>query len=87
MKGIAHFISGVTANNKDQLLTRQGTLKPIYRNRFTLHKQPYLNTEYLGFQLDSTAPMYNPIWKNRLIRKAFNLAIDKEKLLKYLIVP
>jgi len=84
LKGNIDFISGVTANNKDQLLTRQGTLKPIYRNRFTLHKQPYLNTEYLGFQLDSTAPMYNPIWRNRLIRKAFNLAIDKEKLLKYL---
>ena len=48
-KGNIDFLSGIDPGYKDELLTQYGALNPKYRNRFNLIRQPYLNTEYLGF--------------------------------------
>ena len=83
LKGNIDFISGVNANNRNELLTRNGHLNPVYKNRFRLHSQPYLNTEYLGFLLDSEK-LQHKILLDKRIRQAINFGFDRKKMLKYL---
>ena len=85
LKGNLDFISGVNANNRNELLTREGNLNPAYNGRFRLYSQPYLNTEYLGFLLDSNklTKQYRFLSDKR-IRQAVNYGFDRKKMLKYL---
>jgi oligopeptide transport system substrate-binding protein len=71
------FISGLDASYIDEVLTENGTLKEALSGEFNLSKSPYLNTEYLGFNLADN--LYN---KN--VRQAVNMAIDRAELIKYL---
>ncbi|MGE5424330.1 MAG: ABC transporter substrate-binding protein [Syntrophothermus sp.] len=72
------FISGIDPGYKDELLTSDGKLRGKFEGRFKLITQPYLNTEYFGFLVDSR----DAVPEN--IRKAFNYAIDRKKMIRYL---
>lgn len=78
------FINGIDGSVKDLILTKKGTLKAPYQDQFELTKQRYLNTEYLGFLLDTNLAILknNPI-KKQLVRQAINYAIDKQKIVTY----
>ena len=65
---------------KDELLTQHGTRKEKYKEKINLQKGPYLNTEYLGFYLDSPSPVI----KSPLIREAINIGFDRKKMMTYL---
>ena len=65
---------------KDELLTQRGTLTEKYKEKINLQKGPYLNTEYLGFYLDSPSPVI----KSPLIREAINIGFDRKKMMTYL---
>ena len=65
---------------KDELLTQQGTLTEKYKEKINLQKGPYLNTEYLGFYLNSPSPVI----KSPLIREAINIGFDRKKMMIYL---
>ena len=65
---------------KDELLTQQGMLTEKYKEKINLQKGPYLNTEYLGFYLDSPSPVI----KSPLIREAVNIGFDRKKMMIYL---
>ena len=65
---------------KDELLTQQGMLTEKYKEKINLQKGPYLNTEYLGFYLDSPSPVI----KSPLIREAINIGFDRKKMMIYL---
>ena len=84
-KGNIDFMSGIDASYKDELLTINGKLNPNYENKFQLISQPYLNTEYLGFLMDSLAieVRNNPI-KLKAIRQAINYGFDRVKMMRYL---
>ena len=82
IKGNIDFISGIDPNYKDEILTHQGTLQPKYKDKIDLLRQPYLNTEYLGFYLGDDNKE-NPL-NNKLIRQAINYGFDREKMIKYL---
>jgi len=85
IKGDIDFISGMNPANKDELLTRSGKLNPKYRDRIKMYSQPYLNTEYLGFLLDSSKldrKTYAVLNKN--VRQAINFGFDRKKMMKYL---
>ena len=82
LQGNIDLISGVTANNKDELLTRDGELKPLYRTKIKMYRQYYLNTEYLGFYLDSAQG--ENVLLNKYVRKAINYGFDRVKMMKYL---
>ena len=84
-KGNIDFMSGIDASYKDELLTINGKLNPNYENKFQLISQPYLNTEYLGFLMDSSAieVRNNPI-KLKAIRQAINYGFDRVKMMRYL---
>lgn len=80
IQGNLDFMSGLDVSYKDELLTAEGRLKSKYKERITLEKSPYLNTEYIGFFMsDSTSAVFH-----KEIRKAVNYAFDRKKMLKYL---
>lgn len=84
LQGKLDFVNGVDGSFKDLVLTRKATLKPEYEKKITLQKNVYLNTEYLGFNVDSTNPVIkNSPVKNVLIRQAINYAIDRKKMVTY----
>ncbi len=85
LKGNLDFISGLNPANKDELLTKNGYLNPTYKDQFKMINQPYLNTEYLGFLLD-TSKIKNKLSPvlNKKIRQAINYGFDRVKMMKYL---
>jgi len=85
LKGNIDFISGVSAANKDELITKSGNLNPNYADKITMIHQPYLNTEYLGFMIDSSkySDKNHPVL-NKKIRQAINYGFDRSKMMKYL---
>jgi peptide/nickel transport system substrate-binding protein len=85
LKGEIDLISGLDGSYKDELLTHDGRLRKRYRDRFLLYRQPYLNTEYLGFLVDSNASAAagSPVL-NRKVRQAINYAFDRERMIRYL---
>ncbi len=85
IKGNIDFISGVNPASKDELLTRTGNLNPKYNGRVKMITGPYLNSEYLGFLVDSNLfkGQENPLLKQN-IRKAMGYGIDRSKLMTFL---
>ncbi|MCB2194955.1 MAG: ABC transporter substrate-binding protein [Bacteroidetes bacterium] len=85
LKGNLDFIKGLNPANKDELLTKNGRLNPKYNDQFYMVNQPYLNTEYLGFLLDTAKIKDNtsPVLKKK-IRQAINYGFDRVKMMKYL---
>lgn len=83
MQGDIHFMNGIDATFKDQVLTKKGTLKPQYEKQMKLYKGPYLNVEYLGFLLD-TEKQNQKILLNQKLRQIINYGFDRKKLVMYL---
>ncbi|MFH6769847.1 ABC transporter substrate-binding protein [Gaetbulibacter aquiaggeris] len=79
-QGNIDFISGLDASYKDELLTAVGELRDTYSESVNMIRGPYLNTEYLGFYLDSETPEI----QSELIRKAINYGFDRKKMIIYL---
>jgi ABC-type transport system substrate-binding protein len=82
LKGKNDLISGIDLSYKDELLDPQGNLNTKYADRFNLFRQPYLNTEYLAFFVDSTQGR-GP-WQDSRIRQAINYGFDRVKMMRYL---
>ncbi len=82
IKGKFHFMSGIDARYKDELLTRDGQLRSEYEDEIYLIREPYLNTEYLAFFLGDD----DTLGKDRslALRQAVSYSIDREKMLRYL---
>ncbi len=85
LNGKIDFLSGVHPAYKDELLTRSGLLNPEYADRYKILSGPYLNTEYLGFLVDTSRENFrnSPLSKTPL-RKAINFGFDRAKMMKYL---
>lgn len=79
-QGNIDFISGLDASYKDEILTANGQLRHLYANEVNLVRGPYLNTEYLGFNMDSETSEIQSV----LLRKAINYGFDREKMMVYL---
>jgi len=85
IKGKLDFMSGIDPTYKDELLDRQGKLKLKFSGKIRLITQPYLNTEYLGINVDSLSmgAKNNPLLEKKL-RQAINFAFDRKKMIHYL---
>ena len=81
LQGKIDFISGIDGAYKDRLLTKQGQLQSMYQNKFSMQVEPYLNTEYLGFLMDSDPA--NPLLKKE-VRQAINFGFDRSKMISFL---
>jgi len=85
VKGDIDFMSGIDASYKDELLTHNGGLNPKYKDKFKIITQPYLNTEYLGFLVDTSLDVVkqSPL-RIMAVRQAINYGFDREKMIRYL---
>jgi len=79
-QGNIDFVSGLDASYKDEILTANGQLRDLYKNDVNMIRGPYLNTEYLGFNMDSELPEI----QSERIRKAVNYGFDRKKMMIYL---
>ncbi|MEW7291545.1 ABC transporter substrate-binding protein [Aquimarina sp. 2304DJ70-9] len=79
-KGNIDLLNSLDASYKDELLTPSGKLRKKYQDRITISKGPYLNSEYLGFYLDSDKKEI----QSRLLRQAVNYGFDRVKMITYL---
>ena len=80
VQGNIDYITGLDASYKDDILRADGVLKPSYVSKVKMLRAPYLNTEYLGFYMDSEISEY----QSELIRQAVNYGFDRSKMMKYL---
>jgi len=81
IQGKSDFISGLDPSYKDDILDINGRLQAKYKHNITLLKGAYLNTEYLGFYLDT--PQKSAV-QSVLIRQAINYGFDREKMIRFL---
>lgn len=79
-QGNIDFLNSLDASYKDELLTADGRLRYKYKEDVNMISGPYLNTEYLGFYLDSKTPEI----RSPLIRKAINYGFNRKKMMIYL---
>ncbi len=80
VKGNLDFMNSLDASYKDEILTLDGQLKDKYADRIDMVSTPYLNTEYLGFDMENTA---SPLHDRRL-RQAICCGFDRRKMMRYL---
>jgi peptide/nickel transport system substrate-binding protein len=84
-QGQLDFMNDIEPSFKDEVLTKQGTLKKEWEGKMILSKHAYLNTEYLGILMDSSNPLVksSPL-RIKKIRQAINYGIDRTKMMTYL---
>lgn len=83
LNGRLDMVSGLDASYKDEILSPDGRLQEKYAKVYVLQKADYLNTEYLAFNIDMACSEGLP-WADPRVRKAINLAIDKEAIIRHL---
>lgn len=81
VKGNLDFMNSLDASYKDEILTQTGQLKSKYASKIDMTSIPYLNTEYLGFNMDAAS---NSVLKDKRIRQAVNYGFDRRKMMKYM---
>ncbi len=79
-QGKLDLLNSLDASYKDELLTPSGKLRDAYKNRINISKGSYLNSEYLGFYLESDKKEI----RSELLRKAINYGFDRKKMITYL---
>ncbi|MBP5677484.1 MAG: ABC transporter substrate-binding protein [Bacteroidales bacterium] len=82
VKGNLDFMNSLDASYKDEILNHDGTLKAKYASRIDMVSTPFLNTEYLGFNM--TAADGSRILQDKRIRQAINYGFDRRKMMQYL---
>lgn len=90
LQGKLDFLSGIREGSRDLILNPDGSVRADFQGRFNLQKAPYLNTEYLGFQLDSTNLTGEQASQGRAlrdarVRQALSYAINRPELLAYVL--
>ena len=80
VQGNLDFLSSIDPSYKDELLTSEGKLREKYKNSVQMVTAPYLNTEYLGINLNSPDTELQSLD----IRKAINYGFDRKKMITYL---
>ena len=81
VKGNLDFMNSLDASYKDEILTLDGRLEEKYADRIDMVSTPYLNTEYLGFNMEGVRGSER---SNVLLRQAINYGFDRKKMMKYL---
>jgi peptide/nickel transport system substrate-binding protein len=84
-QGKLSFVNDIDASFKDEILTKNGTLRKDWEGKINLLKHPYLNTEYFGIVVDANNPITKgAATRNKLVRQAMNYAINKKQLMMYM---
>ncbi len=79
LNGNIDFVNGLESSFINELLDKDGILLPEKEDQLKLSKSPYLNSEYLGINLDACGP--NSPLRIKEVRQAMNYAIDRKLML------
>ncbi len=82
LQGKYHVISGLDPSFKDLVMDKFGNIRDDIKTKMNVQTGPYLNTEYLGFQL-SDAHLKSPFDKLE-VRQAISYAINRDQMIRYL---
>ncbi len=90
LQGKLDFLSGIREGSRDLVMNPDGSVRADFQGRFTVQKAPYLNTEYLGFQLDSAnltgeQAVQGRALRDKRVRQALNYALNKPELVAYVL--
>jgi len=77
------FVSGHYPIFQEEFLTKNGFLKSKYKQSFRIDKTPYLNSEFLAFNINKCIEEKN-ILAFSSSRKALNYGFDRIEMVKYL---
>ncbi len=80
VKGNLDFMNSLDASYKDEILNADGTLKEKYADRIDMVSTPFLNTEYLGFNMEEEGSALT----DRRLRQAISCGFDRRKMMQYL---
>jgi oligopeptide transport system substrate-binding protein len=80
-QGKFDFVNDIEPSFKDEILLKSGKLRKEWEGVISLHTGAFLNTEYLGVLMNQNG---DSVLRNKFVRKAISLAIDKRKLMMYL---
>jgi peptide/nickel transport system substrate-binding protein len=79
------FINDIESSFKDEVLTKNGTLRKNWEGKIVLQTHSYLNVEYLGILVDTTNDLVkNSPLRLKKIRQAINYGFDRKKMMLYL---
>ncbi|OUJ71977.1 ABC transporter substrate-binding protein [Hymenobacter crusticola] len=87
-QGKLDFLSGIREGSRDLILYPDGTVREDFKGKFRFEKVPYLNTEYLGFQLDPAnlrGNGANAALRDKRVRQALSYALNKPELIAYFL--
>ena len=79
LNGNIDFVNGLESAFINELLDKEGNLLIAKKDRLQLSKSPYLNSEYLGINLNACSP--NSPLRIKKVRQAMNYAIDRDLML------
>jgi len=79
LNGNLDLVSGLESSFINEMLTPEGKLQNKHHDEINFLKSSYLNTEYIGINLELLEDDH-PL-KNKNFRKALNFAIDKELMM------
>jgi len=82
LNGNIDFFSGLESSYINELVTKEGTIHPAKAEKIQFIKSPYLNSEYLGINLEFGADD-NPL-KKKKIRQALNYGLNRAVMLQTL---
>ncbi len=77
------MFNGLESSFKDEILNSNGQLQLKYQHVFKLIKHPFLNTEFLSFNLDPKSET-DPVFRDIHFRKAVAHSIDRKMLVTFM---
>jgi len=77
------FVSGHYPIFQEEFLTNNGDLKEKYETLYRMEKTPYLNSEFLAFNIEKCKEEKNILAFSNT-RKALNYGFDRKEMVKYL---
>ncbi len=81
MRGKLDYMVGIESSIVNELLTIDGELQPKQLGKIQLIKTPYLNSEYLGINMNFEGRKADPL-SIKKVRQALNYGFDRELMLR-----
>jgi peptide/nickel transport system substrate-binding protein len=81
VSGKYDFFNGLESSIKDELFSKEGELNAAYRRQFQAILTPFLNTEFIAFNLGESGPA---VLRDKFFRLALSSAVDREGLVRFL---
>ena len=81
VSGKYDFFNGLESSIKDELFSKKGELNPAYRRQFKAILTPFLNTEFIAFNLSESGPS---VLQDKAFRLALSSAVDRAGLVRFL---